>query len=368
MLAAVLLLPAALALAPPKNDLLLRLARGEAVEEAPVWLFRQAGRHMAEYNAYKEKTGKHFLQLLDDPLDVAEVTLQPLRRYGVDAAILFSDILVVPQALDVRVEMPGGKGIVVPEPLTTGPALLEAAKKAAADPAALVAKRLNHVTRAVSEIRSAQLAEDLDRTLLGFSAAPWTLLFYTVGGSSRNQPPGIDFARANPDETHAMLEAYTDLVVEYMSAQVAAGAKNFGAVDVDHFRVRVMPVLGASPALMGHALAAVALCGLAGQPVLPKSREPLSKKLKEKMLIQLRKREARRERGPDARPEDCSWADLANADMEYVVNDVWRGRCAATRRKLERKPLALTRWWRCCLLYTSPSPRDKRQSRMPSSA
>ncbi|KAH8049543.1 hypothetical protein JL722_11838 [Aureococcus anophagefferens] len=142
---------------------------------------------------------------------------------------------------------------------------------------------------------------------------------------------------------------------------VAAGAKNFGAVDVDHFRVRVMPVLGASPALMGHALAAVALCGLAGQPVLPKSREPLSKKLKEKMLIQLRKREARRERGPDARPEDCSWADLANADMEYVVNDVWRGRCAATRRKLERKPLALTRWWRCArplAPFAAGAPRD----------
>ena len=130
-------------------------------------------------------------------------------------------------------------------------------------------------------------------------------------------------------------------------AQVAAGAKNFGAVDVDHFRVRVMPVLGASPALMGHALAAVALCGLAGQPVLPKSREPLSKKLKEKMILALRKREARRELGPKARPEDCAWVDLLNSDVEYVVNDVWRGRCAATRRKLERKPLALTRWWRC---------------------
>ena len=98
--------------------------------------------------------------------------------------------------------------------------------------------------------------------------------------------------------------------------------------------------------MAGQALASVALCGLAGAPATGKSREALSKKLCLKLLESLRKREARRELGPKVQPVACTWLDCGVDDAEYVVNDVWRGRCAATRRKLDRKPLVLCRWWR----------------------
>lgn len=193
---------------------ILRVLRGEALDTPPAWFMRQAGRYLPEYKAVRAEAGG-FLNLCYSPEKATEVTLQPIRRYGFDAAILFSDILVVPHGLGQTVGFKEGEGPVL-EPVRTAQDL------SAFDPARMV-ERLAPVYEAVSRIREAL---DDRTTLIGFAGAPWTVASYMVeGGSSRDYEAAKGFGFRDPDGFGQLLDLVVTATIEHLSAQIDAGAE-----------------------------------------------------------------------------------------------------------------------------------------------
>ncbi|RKO96913.1 hypothetical protein CXG81DRAFT_12368 [Caulochytrium protostelioides] len=201
---------------PLRNDLVLRAARGERLERSPVWIMRQAGRYLPEYRS--GRAAHDFFTVVRTPALACEVTLQPIRRYPqLDASIIFSDILVVPQALGMEVQMVPGKGPVFPEPLVTPDDLARLAVDVDVDEA------LAYVMDAITLTRHAL---DGAVPLYGFAGAPWTLMAYMIeGGGSKTLSKAKRWLYRYPDASHRLLQRITDLCVDFLVAQVKAGAQ-----------------------------------------------------------------------------------------------------------------------------------------------
>ena len=193
---------------------LISALSGEAVDPPPIWLMRQAGRYLPEYRDVRSKAGS-FLDLCLDPELAAEVTLQPLRRFDLDAAIVFSDILMVPHALGQRVEFVGGEGPKL-EPVRNG-------------------KDLEKLDPSLAEARFARVYETLERVVpelpqgvpvIGFCGAPWTVATYMVeGGGSKDQAEARLWAYRDPASFQRLIDLLVETSIHYLLGQVRAGAR-----------------------------------------------------------------------------------------------------------------------------------------------
>ncbi|MEO0368325.1 MAG: uroporphyrinogen decarboxylase [Pseudomonadota bacterium] len=204
-----------------KNDLYLRALRGEPVERTPIWVMRQAGRYLPDYRATRAKAGD-FLTLCKTPELACEVTLQPIDHFGLDAAILFSDILTIPDAMGLGLVLEEGVGPVFERPIVSN---ADIDKLGVPD----MVEDLGYVTDAVSLIGR----ELEDRVpLIGFTGSPWTLASYMVEGKGSKEfakVKGLMFSE--PEQMHKLLDVTTQSVINYLKAQVAAGVDSLMVFD-----------------------------------------------------------------------------------------------------------------------------------------
>jgi len=198
---------------PLKNDLLLKALRQEKVERPPVWMMRQAGRYLPDYIKLREKYD--FFTRVQTPELAAEITLQPVEQVGIDAAIIFSDILVIPQAMGMEVLLEEGKGPLLPNVIKTQNDINSLFTDG-------IEEKLDYVTKAIS-LTKQELNGRIP--LIGFAGAPFTILCYMIEGKgSKTWEKAKQFCFSQPELAHQLLQKITNVTINYLKAQVKAGA------------------------------------------------------------------------------------------------------------------------------------------------
>ncbi len=202
----------------PSTAPLLAVLHGDRIDPPPVWLMRQAGRYLPEYRRLREAKGG-FLELVYDSAAAAEITLQPIRRFGMDAAILFSDILIVPHAMGMGLSFGVGEGPRLTPPLIDG------------DFEALTPV-LSQFTPIYDTVRQVAAALPPATALIGFAGSPWTVATYMVAGSgSKDQAEARRLAYRDPPAFQALIDRIVHVTVDYLSGQIEAGAQTVQLFD-----------------------------------------------------------------------------------------------------------------------------------------
>lgn len=195
-----------------KNDLYLRALKGETVERPPVWMMRQAGRYLPEFMDIKQKYD--FFTRCRTPELASEITVQPIRRFGMDAAILFCDILVIPQAMNIEVQMKPNFGPFVPNPIRSQKDVDQT----------IVPEIHEELGYVMDAIKATKELLNNEIPLIGFAGSPWTILCYIVQGQgSKTFDKTKEFCFTNPLAAHQMLRKITDTTIAYLKEKVKAG-------------------------------------------------------------------------------------------------------------------------------------------------